>query len=50
MISTFVYRKGLQDFQWGYSAAVGIFNSVINFAVVMVFNRISKKATEVSLW
>jgi len=50
VISTFVYRKGLQDFQWGYSAAVGIFNSVINFAVVMVFNRISKKATEVSLW
>lgn len=50
VISTFVYRKGLQDFQWGYSAAVGIFNSVINFAVVMVFNRISRKATEVSLW
>lgn len=50
VISTFVYRKGLQDFQWGYSAAVGMFNSVINFGVVMVFNRISRKATDVSLW
>ena len=50
VISTFVYRKGLQDFQWGYSAAVGIFNSVINFVVVMVFNKISRKVSDVSLW
>ena len=50
VISTFVYRKGLQDFQWSYSAAVGIFNSVINFAVVMIFNKISRKFSEVSLW
>lgn len=50
VISTFVYRKGLQDYQWGYSTAVGIFNSIINFTVVMVFNKISKKVSEVSLW
>ena len=50
VISTFVYRKGLLDFQWSYSAAVGIFNSVINFIVVIVFNRISRKFGEVSLW
>lgn len=50
VISTFVYRKGLQDFQWSYSAAVGIFNSVVNFGVVMIFNKISRKYGEVSLW
>lgn len=50
VISTFVYRKGLLDFQWSYSAAVGIFNSVINFIVVIVFNRISRRFGEVSLW
>lgn len=50
VISTFVYKKGLQDFQWSYSAAVVIFNSVVNFAVVMIFNKISKKFGEVSLW
>ena len=50
VISTFVYRKGLLDFQWSYSAAVGIFNSVINFIVVIVFNRLSRKLGEVSLW
>lgn len=50
VISTFVYRKGLIDTQWSYSAAVGLFNSVINFAIVFIFNKISKKVTETSLW
>lgn len=50
VISTFVYRKGLLDFQWSYSAAVGIFNSVINFIIIVIFNRISRKVTEISLW
>lgn len=50
VISTFVYRKGLQQFQWSYSTAVGLFNSVINFLIVYVFNRISRKVSEVSLW
>jgi ABC-type polysaccharide transport system permease subunit len=31
VINTFVYRKGLQDFAWSFSAAVGLFNSLINF-------------------
>lgn len=50
VISTFVYRKGLLDFQWSYSAAVGVFNSIINFVLIIIFNRISKKTTDMSLW
>lgn len=50
VISTFVYRKGLLEAQWSYSTAVGIFNSVINFIIVVAFNKISKKLTEISLW
>lgn len=50
VISTFVYRKGLLSYQWSYSAAVGLFNSIINFIIVMIFNKISKKYSEVSLW
>ena len=50
VISTFVYRKGLLDFEWSYSTAVGLFNSVINFMLVFLFNKISKKVTEVGLW
>lgn len=50
VISTFVYRKGLANMEWSYSTAVGLFNSVINFISIVVFNKISKKATDVSLW
>lgn len=50
VISTFVFRKGLEDFQWSYSTAVGLFNSVINFALVFATNKISRKVSDVSLW
>ncbi len=50
VISTFVYRKGLVSFEWSYSAAVGLFNSVINFVAIILFNKISKKVTDISLW
>lgn len=50
VISTYVYRKGLQNSQYSFSAAVGLFNTVINFTLIMIFNKISKKVTEISLW
>ena len=50
VISTFVYRKGLINMEWSYSTAVDLFNSIINFIIVVVFNKFSKKLTEVSLW
>lgn len=50
VISTFVYRKGLQDFAFSYSAAVGLFNSVINFLLLVIANKLSKKFSESSLW
>ena len=50
VISTFVYRYGLLNGQWGYSVAVGLFNSVINFIIILFFNRLSRKLADVSLW
>ena len=50
VISTYVYRSGLENYQWSYSAAVGLFNSVVNFTIVFLFNKLSKKISEVSLW
>lgn len=50
VISTFVFRKGLKQFEWSYSTAVGFFNSVINFILIIIFNKISKKVSDVSLW
>lgn len=50
VISTYVYRKGLLDFDFGYATAVGIFNSIINITLLMIANKISRKVNETSLW
>ncbi len=45
VISSFVYRYGLEKSEFSYSAAVGLFNSVINVILVFSANRLSKKVT-----
>lgn len=50
VISTYVYRKGLLEANWSYSAAVGLFNSVINLTLVLTANRITKKISGMGLW
>lgn len=50
IISTFVYRKGFEDYNFGFSTAVGLFNSIINCILLLTANRISKKYTESSLF
>lgn len=49
VISTYVYKKGLLETQYSYSSAVGLFNSVINFTVLVIVNAISRKVSEISL-
>ncbi len=50
VISSYVYRKGLLEQNYSYSAAVGLFNSVINTALLIISNKISKKYSETSLF
>ena len=50
VISTYVYRKGLLEQNFGFSAAVGLFNSAINFVLLLSANRISKALTGNGLW
>ena len=45
VISTFVYRRGLLDFQFSYATAVGLFNSVVNVAFLCTANYLSKRVT-----
>ena len=49
IISSFVYRKGLLEFNYGYSTAVSLFNSVINFALLVTTNAISKRYSQTRL-
>lgn len=50
VISSYVYRKGIQEFSWSFSTAVGLFNSIINFTLVICANKISRKFSDTSLW
>lgn len=50
VISTYVYRKGIEGSSYSFATAVGFFNSVINFTFVYIANRISRIVTQTSLW
>jgi putative aldouronate transport system permease protein len=50
IISTYVYRVGLLEQNWSYSTAIGLFNSFINFTLLLVANKISRKVSDTSLW
>ena len=52
VISTHVYKVGLQGAtaDYAYGAAVGLFNSVINFALLVIINWISRRVSATSLW
>ena len=50
VLSTYVYRVGLVDNDYGYSTAVGLFNSLINMFLLISANMIAKRTTNESLW
>ena len=50
VVSTYVYRKGIESNNYGFGSAVGLFNSVINFAFVFIANQVCRKLTDSSLW
>lgn len=50
VISSFVYQSGIEKGNYSYASAVGLFNSVINFTLLLVANKISKKVNNMSLW
>lgn len=50
IIATYVYRAGIQGAEYSFSAAIGLFNSVINFILLISVNWASKRMSETSLW
>ena len=50
VISTYVYRSGLQNADFSFASAVGLLNSVISFVMVMLVNYIARRLGEVSLF
>lgn len=50
IISTYVYKVGLQNAQYSFSIAVGLFNSAVNFILLLITNQIAKRCADVSLF
>lgn len=50
IIATYVYKTGLLNNQYSLSAAVGLFNNVINFVLLVIVNKVSQKMGGNSLW
>lgn len=50
VISTYVYKMGLADSQYSFSTAIGLFNSLINIAMLLVFNKLAKQVGSSGIW
>lgn len=50
ILSTYVYKVGLEDGDFSFSTAVGMFNSVVNFILIVTVNAITRRISETSLW
>lgn len=50
ILDTYVLKKGIQQGQFSYSTAIGLFKSVISLVLIVAVNKTSKKVSDVSLW
>ncbi len=52
VITTYVYKIGLSSGSpdYSYSTAVGLFNSVVNFSLILIVNKIARKLSNTSIW
>lgn len=50
VIGTYVYRVGLGKMEYSFSTAVGLFNSVVGFILIITGNAVSKKISQKSIW
>lgn len=50
VISSYIYRTGLQNGDYGYATAVGLFNALLNLVILLAANKIARKKTGHGLW
>jgi putative aldouronate transport system permease protein len=50
VIATYTYRRGILNSDYSYGTAVGLFNATVNMVLLVIFNKISKKVSDISLW
>jgi len=50
IISTYVYKVGLEQSDFSFSTAAGVFNSVVNSTILIMANTLSRRVSSTSLW
>jgi putative aldouronate transport system permease protein len=50
IISTYVYRRGIEGANFSFATAIGLMDSLIGLVLIVSANKISKKISEESLW
>ncbi|QTH44448.1 sugar ABC transporter permease [Cohnella sp. LGH] len=50
ILDTYVLKTGIQQGQFAYSTAIGLFKSAISLILIVIVNKVSKKVSDVSLW
>ena len=50
VIGTYTYREGIQNQQFEYTSAIGLFMSIIGFILIVISNWVSRRVSETSLW
>lgn len=50
VISTYVYKRGVVNSNYSFSAAIGLFNNLVNVAMLLIANKIASKVSETSLF
>ncbi|SFA92468.1 putative aldouronate transport system permease protein [Cohnella sp. OV330] len=50
VLSTYVFRTGIQAMNYSYGTAIDLFTSVVNLLFILTANWISRKTSETSLW
>ena len=50
ILSTYVYKMGIQNMNYSLSAAIGLFNTLVNIVVLLIVNYVSKKVTDTSIF
>ena len=50
IISTYEYKIGLRQGQFSYSAAIGLFNNIVNLILLLIVNKVSKTVSGTGLW
>ena len=50
VLPTYIYRMGLLNMRFGFASAVGFFNNILNFSLLVMVNWIAKRVSSISLW